>query len=63
MDAAAGGYQDGSQQDPYDTVQEALDAAGHGTAITIKVGDYNEGATIFHKRGTIAATNGTVRIH
>lgn len=63
VDWSNNGTQDGSLALPYDTVQEALDAAGNGTAVSIEAGDYNEGHTIFHKRGTFTASGGVVQIH
>ena len=63
VDLANAGFEDGSQEDPYDTVQEALNASGHGTAIRIEAGEYDEGSTTFFKRGVISATNGSVVIH
>lgn len=55
--------EDGSLAHPFDTVQEAIDAAGHGTTISIDTGVYDEtGTTVFYKRGEVKATGGQVDI-
>ncbi|MBW7906489.1 MAG: hypothetical protein LC135_15915 [Phycisphaerae bacterium] len=56
------GVEDGSALFPYNTVQEAINAAGLGTNMIIRTGDYVEGPKIFEKRGVITAENGLVRV-
>ncbi|MDM7917376.1 MAG: hypothetical protein QUU85_19235 [Candidatus Eisenbacteria bacterium] len=51
------GDEDGSLSHPFDTVQEGIDAAGHGTTISIETGTYTESPT-FDKRGRVVARNG-----
>lgn len=63
VDLANGGFEDGTQADPYDTVGEGYNAAGHGTTISIRAADYVEGPRTLSKRLRIVATNGLVRIH
>jgi hypothetical protein len=56
--AAPGG--NGSAEAPYQTVTEAVNAAGPGTTISIKSNTYNEtGQIIFTKKGMIYSTNGS----
>ena len=63
VDKANGGFEDGTLAFPYDTVHEGIDAAGHGTTISIEAGDYNEVNPVsFFKRGKVIATHGTVSI-
>ncbi len=60
--AAPGG--NGTAASPYQTVAEAVNAAGHGTTISIESGSYNESTIInLMKRGYIVATNGSVTIY
>jgi photosystem II stability/assembly factor-like uncharacterized protein len=56
------GDEQGTQPEPFDTVQEAIDLAGPGATISIEAGVYNEGAISFTKRGQIVATGGNVTI-
>lgn len=57
------GTEDGSLANPFNTVGEGNNAAGHGTNIQIRAGTYDEpSATVFLKRGTINAVGGIVRI-
>ena len=59
--AAAGG--DGSQARPFQTVEEAANAAGPGAFIYIEAGIYNESSIIeFMNAGYIISTNGNVVI-
>jgi hypothetical protein len=62
VDVAYNGPEDGSQGKPYNTLQEGIDAAGHGTTISVKAGVYPQAPLSFFKRGSVIATNGTVRI-
>ncbi len=62
VDLAWNGAEDGSQSNPYNTIQEALDAAGNGTAIVIQSGQYLEAPMTIHKRGKISVTGGAVII-
>jgi hypothetical protein len=62
VDQANTGREDGSQTFPYDTVTEGVDAAGHGTTISIEAADYDEGPLDFDKRGTVRATGGTATV-
>jgi len=62
VDVAYNGPEDGSQTKPYNTIQEGIAAAGHGTTISVKAGVYPEAPLSFTKRGAVIATNGTVRI-
>lgn len=56
--AAAGG--NGSLEAPYQTVTEAVNAAGPGTVISIKSNTYDEaGQILFTKKGMIYSTNGS----
>ena len=56
------GIEDGTYAFPYNTVQEAESAAGHGTAIVIRSGTYNEGDLVLFKKGLITVEGGTVVI-
>ncbi|MCP5007828.1 MAG: hypothetical protein GY941_28410 [Planctomycetes bacterium] len=53
---------DGSFTKPYQTITEAVNAAGHGTTISIEGGKYPEAPIILFKRGKINVTNGPVVI-
>jgi photosystem II stability/assembly factor-like uncharacterized protein len=63
VDEANIGFEDGTQADPYDTVGEGYNAAGHGSTISIRAADYVEGPRTLSKRLRVIATNGLVRIH
>jgi hypothetical protein len=64
VDEANAGIEDGSAAHPFNTVQEGIAAAGNGTTISIRAGDYHEsGTTRFSKRGRVVAASGSVRIH
>lgn len=52
----------GSAAAPFRTITEAINAAGHGTWISIKGGTYNEAPVVFSKKGTIIVTTGPVII-
>lgn len=58
--APSGG--DGSYAQPYRTITEALNAAGHGTIISIAEGTYDEAPMTISKKGKLKATLGTVII-
>lgn len=61
VDGSHTGDEDGSYWFPYNTVQEGIEAAGNGTEVLIRGGDYDEvGVTLFHKRGRVSATEGVV---
>lgn len=62
VDLANSGFEDGTITNPYNTVQEGIDAAGTGTTISIEAATYNEGPLSFYKPGRVIATHGTVRI-
>lgn len=56
--AAPGG--NGSAAAPYQTVTEAVNAAGRSTVISIKSNTYDEAGTIlFNKKGEVKSTNGS----
>jgi hypothetical protein len=60
VDAAAAAGGDGSAAKPYQTVEEAINNAGWGTAISIKSNTYNEtNGLLFYKKGMIYSTNGS----
>ncbi len=53
--------QDGSNADPYGSVNQGELAAGHGTNITVEGGTYDEvNGLDLKKRGVIKGRNGTV---
>jgi hypothetical protein len=54
------GPEDGSLGNPFNTIQEAIDAAGSGAVISVKGGTYSESPILFTKRGTIEIRNGAV---
>ncbi len=56
------GVEDGTEFQPYNTVQKALNAYGPGAIISIKSNTYDEPAFTITKRGKIQATGGTVQI-
>lgn len=58
--AASGG--DGSYASPFRTITEAVNAAGHGTTISIEGGTYSETPLTLFKRGKIIITNGPVLV-
>lgn len=58
--AAPGG--NGSPEAPFQTVTEAVNAAGNGTTISIKSNTYNEPPLNFSKKGRVKSTNGATRI-
>ena len=62
VDWRASGPEDGSPANPYDTVMEGINAAGHGTTISIADGYYIEVPISFYKAGRVVPTGGTVRI-
>jgi hypothetical protein len=63
VDVVYSGIERGTATQPYDTVREAIDAAGNGTDISIRAGIYNEQSTLtLAKRGLVSATGGTVTI-
>ena len=62
VDLNYNGTEEGTESRPYNTVQEALDAAGAGTQILVRTGDYAEGPKTIFKRGRIDAVNGPVWI-
>ena len=63
VDQANAGFEDGTFAFPYNTVIEGIDAAGHGTTISIEAGVYDEVNPVsFFKRGKVIATNGTASI-
>jgi Sortilin, neurotensin receptor 3, len=62
VDQANNGSEDGSVENPYNTVGEGVGAAGNGTTVSIRSATYTAGAILLNKRGTIAATGGTVII-
>ncbi|MBM3403680.1 MAG: hypothetical protein FJY10_02180 [Bacteroidetes bacterium] len=57
LNAAAGG--NGSAAAPYNNVEDALNAMGPGTTISIKSNTYDEPYLMFNKRGMIITTNGS----
>ena len=61
-DVAYTGPEDGSFEHPYNTAEEAIEAAGNGTAVVMRTGTYPEGSVIFYKTGTVTVTGGTVVI-
>ena len=63
VDRANTGSEDGTSAHPYNTVQEGIDTSGNGSTISIRAGDYPEGAKQFTKRGAVIATSGSVHIH
>ena len=63
VDKANTGTQDGSQQFPFNTVQQALNCTDPGATILIKAGDYAEGPKSMFKPVSLKATNGFVQIH
>ena len=55
--------QDGSAANPYQSINQAELAAGHGTTITVEGGTYNEvNGLELKKRGVLQTRNGTVII-
>jgi hypothetical protein len=58
--APSGG--DGSADHPFRTITEALNAAGHGTVISIAEGTYDEGPLSINKKGKLETRLGTVII-
>jgi len=53
--------QDGSNANPYQSLNQGELAAGHGTNITIEGGTYDEvNGLLLNKRGLIKGRNGTV---
>jgi photosystem II stability/assembly factor-like uncharacterized protein len=56
--APSGG--DGSIDNPYKTLTEALNAAGHGTVISIAEGTYDEGPLVINKKGKLEMRLGRV---
>ncbi|MCH8147263.1 MAG: FAD-dependent oxidoreductase, partial [Planctomycetes bacterium] len=58
------GVEDGTQANPFDMVQEGIDAAVNGSYMRISAGDYDEsGTTVFSTPGLVVPVNGTVTIH
>ena len=57
------GYQDGSEAYPYRLIPDAINAAGVGSTIVIRPGDYAQGPLTFSKRGRVIAPSGGVTIH
>jgi photosystem II stability/assembly factor-like uncharacterized protein len=53
--AAPGG--DGSAETPFQTISEAVSAAGHGTTIHVNGGPYHESTLIIDKRGVLEVGN------
>ncbi len=53
VDEQASGFENGSMASPYDTVGEAIDAAGIGTTIAIRPGTYTEAPIAFYKHGRV----------
>lgn len=62
IDAANTEFEDGTRDHPFNTVQEGIDAAGHGTALSIESANYRERRIRLYKAGRVSATGGTVRI-
>ncbi len=64
VDGSYSGVEDGTEFQPYNTVNEGFDAAGNGTVISIKNGDYLNAPLSSLKKGVIRATGGNpVVIH
>jgi hypothetical protein len=53
----------GTQEWPFRTVRQAVNASVQNTTITIETGDYAEGPITFTQCGTVQAVNGSVHIH
>ena len=62
VDGAHGGAEDGSWSHPFNTVLEAVGAAGTNATIAIETGTYNETGVIFSTPGRVVATHGRARI-
>jgi photosystem II stability/assembly factor-like uncharacterized protein len=56
-------FPDGSENNPYRRIGDAINAAGPGTTISIRTGDYPQGPLTFFKRGLVVVRNGAVVIH
>ena len=56
------GFQDGTLQFPYRTVQQAIQTAGTGSNISIRTGTYSEAPLTFSRRGMVMARDGAVVI-
>lgn len=56
------GNERGSQSEPFNTVQEAVDRAARGMTYSINAGNYNEGHKVARKKSKWVATGGAVRI-
>ena len=63
VDISNVGFEDGSYSYPYNSINEGFDAAGHGTILYIKNGDYLNAPLIHNRRTTITPFGGTVIIH
>lgn len=60
---AGGGGQDGSQANPYQSINQSQLSAGHGTTITVEGGTYQEvNGLEIKKRGVLQTRNGAVII-
>lgn len=62
VDKAAAPGGNGSQAAPFQTVTQAVNAAGSSSAISIKSNTYNETPLRFYKKGRVMSTNGATII-
>jgi hypothetical protein len=62
VDAAASGYEDGTWNDPWNTVGEGLNAIGPGATLSVRGGAYSAGPQVVTRRITLTSNNGTAVI-
>jgi hypothetical protein len=62
VDINNNGFQDGTLQFPYHTIQQGVDAAGNGSNISIKTGTYPQAPVTFSRRGLVLPRDGIVEI-
>lgn len=62
VDINNNGFEDGTLQFPYNTIQEGINAAGNGSDISIKTGTYPQAPVTFSRRGLVISRDGTVVI-
>jgi photosystem II stability/assembly factor-like uncharacterized protein len=63
VDIANPNQGDGSPGNPYHNISDAINAAGPGTTISIKGGDYPQAPLVFSTRGVVIVTSSGVVIH
>jgi hypothetical protein len=62
VDISNNGFENGTLQFPYNTIQEATAVAGNGSDISVKSGIYPQAPLMFSRRGRVLARDGMVEI-